>query len=196
MCRTPTSARPHPDLAMELERKYPSAYTERRIEEEVERGQRVGDSGIEGVMILIGNRHRLVRGEDSANKHDWTFFVRLSRPDIVKEIRVNLHPTFRPPCLVLRQPPFEVRRLGWGYFNIESHVVLHDGYTWVAGDTGRSRKELKLEWMLNFEERGRQERIRARVKQGVAEEDEMGDDGSTMAMGLVSWPHMEDGNGE
>jgi hypothetical protein len=51
---------------------------------------RVGQHGVEGVMILIGNKHRPVRGADDANEHDWTFFVRTSRPDLVKEVRINL----------------------------------------------------------------------------------------------------------
>lgn len=77
------------------------------MEEEVERGSRVGRDGVEGVMLLIGNKHRQVRGAEDANQHDWTFFVRTSRPDLVKEVRINLHPTFRPPRLTLRDPPFE-----------------------------------------------------------------------------------------
>jgi hypothetical protein len=90
MCRTHTTASPDEALARNLERKYPVTYAERRAEEEVERGSRVGRDGAEGVMILIGNKHKLVRGSEDANQHDWTFFVRTSRPDIVKEVRIEL----------------------------------------------------------------------------------------------------------
>jgi hypothetical protein len=41
-------------------------------------------------MMLIGNKHRLVRGAEDDNQHDWTFFVRISRPELVQEVRVNL----------------------------------------------------------------------------------------------------------
>lgn len=90
MCRTHTIASPDDALAQELERKYPEAYAERQVEEEVERGSRVGQNGVEGMMILIGNKHKLVENTEDANQHDWTFFVRTSRPELVKEVRIHL----------------------------------------------------------------------------------------------------------
>jgi hypothetical protein len=90
MCRTRTTATPDQPLARQLERKYPITYAERRVEEEVERGTRVGQDGVEGVMILIGNKHRLIRGAEDDNQHDWTFFVRTSRPELVEEVRIFL----------------------------------------------------------------------------------------------------------
>jgi hypothetical protein len=90
MCRTHTTASPDDALAAALEEKYPTTYAQRRVEEEIERGSRQGGEGAEGIMILIGNKHRLERGADDDNEHDWTFFVRTSRPDIVKEVRIYL----------------------------------------------------------------------------------------------------------
>lgn len=90
MCRTRTTASPDESLARNLEKKYPEMYAERRVEEEIDRGSRVGQDGVEGVMILIGNKHRLVRGAQDANQHDWTFFVRTSRPELVEEVRIEL----------------------------------------------------------------------------------------------------------
>lgn len=90
MCRTHTTAAPDETLARQLERSYPMTYAERRVEEEVERGSRVGQDGVEGIMILIGNKHRLVKSSGDANQHDWTFFVRTSRPELVEEVRVEL----------------------------------------------------------------------------------------------------------
>ncbi|KAL6704966.1 hypothetical protein ACN47E_007511 [Coniothyrium glycines] len=153
MCRTHTTALPDQALARQLERKYPIAYADRRADEEVERGSRIGQGGVEGVMILIGNKHRLVRGADDANQHDWTFFVRTSRPELVKHIRVNLHPTFRPPVLTLHSPPYEVRRLGWGWFTIEAEIVLKEPYAWVVDNAGTTQKGLELTWTLDFEGR-------------------------------------------
>ena len=66
MCRTHTTASPDHTLAGLLEQKYPTTYAERRVEEEVDRGSRVGVAGVEGVMILIGNKHKLIRGRESA----------------------------------------------------------------------------------------------------------------------------------
>lgn len=167
MCRTQTRAIVDEKLAERLQQKYPATYEERRVEEEIESGSRVGQDGIEGVMILIGNKHRLVRGADDANQHDWTFFVRTSRPDLVKQVRIELHPTFRPPRVVLRNPPFEVRRLGWGVFTIEAEIVLKDPYSWIVDNSGSRQTGLELVWMLDFEGRGRQGRVRAKVKKMV-----------------------------
>lgn len=90
MCRGQTAAVPDEKLAKQLEIKYPIAYAERKVEEEVERGSRIGQDGAEGIMILIGNKHRQVRDAEDDNEHDWTFFVRTSRPELVKHVRVFL----------------------------------------------------------------------------------------------------------
>ncbi|KAF1940515.1 hypothetical protein EJ02DRAFT_445400 [Clathrospora elynae] len=164
MCRTHTTASPDQALARQLEGKYPTTYVERRVEEEVERGSRVGRDGVEGIMILIGNRHRLIRGDDDENEHDWSFFVRTSRPDLVKEVRIDLHPTFRPPRLTIRKPPYEVRRGGWGHFTIDAEIVLKEPYSWVVDNTGIKQPGLELAWTLDFEGRGRQGRVRAKVR--------------------------------
>lgn len=170
MCRTRTAATPDKRLAKQLEKKYPSLYAERRMEEEVQCGSRIGSNGIQGIMVLIGNKHRLVRGADDANEHDWNFFVRISRPDLVHEVRIDLHPTFRPPRLTLRNPPFEVRRLGWGHFTINVEIVLKEPYHWILDSAGTHQSELELAWTLDFEGRGRQGRVRAKVKSIIADE--------------------------
>lgn len=90
MCRTHTTASPDNALAAQLEQKYPSTYAERRTEEELDRGSIIGQDGVEGVMILIGNKHKLIRGSEDDNEHDWTFFVRTSRPELVEEVRIEL----------------------------------------------------------------------------------------------------------
>ncbi|KAF2258212.1 hypothetical protein CC78DRAFT_537984 [Lojkania enalia] len=190
MCRSRTTASLDDGLKRILEARYPATYAERRAEEEA---VRVGDSGVEGMVILIGNKHRLVSGVEEGNKHDWTFFVRLSRPEIVEEVRVHLHPTFRPPRVVLHRPPFEVRRLGWGFFNIEADIILKEPYSWVTdGDKRTRRPSLTLDWLLRIEGRGKQGRVRTKVRKIEAEQmdiDEHVDEGRASP---VSWPHMED----
>ncbi|KAF2014109.1 hypothetical protein BU24DRAFT_315275, partial [Aaosphaeria arxii CBS 175.79] len=162
MCRTATTAALDRDLARTLEEKYPDTWRERAVEEDE---ARVGVAGIESMVILIGNKHSLVRASPgSDNQHDWTFFVKCSRSEIVHQIRINLHPTFHPPQLTLDGPPFEVRRVGWGYFNIEAKILLKSPYRWVTEGTDAGTDILTLDWMLNFEDRGRQGRVRAKVK--------------------------------
>lgn len=90
MCRSHTTASLDKALATHLEAKYATTYAERRVEEEIEKEFRARQNGVEGVMILIGNKHRPVRGAEDDNQHAWTFFVRTSRPDLVKEVRIDL----------------------------------------------------------------------------------------------------------
>ncbi|KAF1976610.1 hypothetical protein BU23DRAFT_455120 [Bimuria novae-zelandiae CBS 107.79] len=208
MCRTQTTAQADATLARALEAKYPQSYAERTAEAESTVSSRDRD-GAEGVVILIGNRHAVIgAAEGSGNKHDWTFFVRMSRPELVSYVKVNLHPTFRPPSLILRNPPFEVRRLGLGYFNIQATVVLKEGWEWVGGSEVRGeltdrKGALGLEWMLDFDGEGRQGRVRAGVRRVGGNEDEEGagspirepspvEEGSPVRdVSPVRWPHMD-----
>ncbi|EUC46308.1 hypothetical protein COCMIDRAFT_93184 [Bipolaris oryzae ATCC 44560] len=169
MCRTHTTASPDKPLARQLEAMYPVTYAERRVEEEVDRGSRIGQDGVEGVMILIGNKHRLIRNPVSANEHLWTFFVRTSRPELIKEVHIYLHPTFRPSHHVLRTAPYEFEAQGWGFFTIESKIVLKAPYNWIIDNAGTKKQGLELSWTLDFEGRGRQGRVRAKVKKFEAE---------------------------
>ncbi|EFQ96148.1 hypothetical protein CFE70_003757 [Pyrenophora teres f. teres 0-1] len=164
MCRTHTTAAPDAALAAHLEKQYPVTYAVRRVEEDVERGTRIGQDGVEGVMILIGNKHRLmlIRNAGDANEHDWTFFVRTSRQDIVKEVRVELHPTFPRPRKILRNPPYEIRATGWGTFTIAAKIVLKPPYCWMVGNT--AQEGLDLTWLLDFDGSGKQGRVRAKVR--------------------------------
>ncbi|KAF2025663.1 hypothetical protein EK21DRAFT_10197, partial [Setomelanomma holmii] len=191
MCRTHTTASADNVLAKKLEKKYPTTYAVCR--EKDRKGNRARDSPPEGVMILIGNKHRLVRGAEDDNQHDWTFFVRISRPELVQEVRVKLHPTLHPPRLVLRDPPYEVRQLGWGWFTIEAEIVLKEPYSWTIDNSGTRQPGLELSWLLDFEGRGRQGRVRAKVKK--SEGDALEADRATRHS-PVRWPHMDDEDDE
>ena len=64
----------------------------------------------------------------------------------------------------MRRAPYEVRRLGWGYFTLEAEIILKAPYTWVAGSSGTSQRGLALTWTIDFQDAGRQGRVRAKVK--------------------------------
>jgi hypothetical protein len=64
----------------------------------------------------------------------------------------------------LRRAPYEVRRLGWGYFTLEAEIILKPPYTWIVDNSGTTQRGLELTWTLNFTDRGRQGRVRAKVK--------------------------------
>lgn len=171
MCRTLTSTSPDPSREAALRTKYPQAYTAREAEVRAEqllsaRALAATNSGAQVVTIAIGNRHVLVPlspGGLQENQHEWTFFVRLSRAvhdnnNVIEEVHVHLHPTFRPSKVVLRprawrqgqqrrrgeagggdrgseeeEEEFQVTRLGWGVFEVTADVVLKAGYEWVGG---------------------------------------------------------------
>jgi hypothetical protein len=64
----------------------------------------------------------------------------------------------------MRAPPYEVRRLGWGTFTIEAEIVLKESHSWIVDNSGLRQSGLELTWILDFEGRGRQGRVRAKVK--------------------------------
>ncbi|KAH0009053.1 hypothetical protein KCU78_g10928, partial [Aureobasidium melanogenum] len=180
MCRTPSSATPNPTLANQLSQKYPIAYKSREAEEATEQDPNAGR--IETLTLCIGNSHKLISPtpESSHNVHQWTFFVRPSRTDIISSVEIQLHPTFRPPHIHLSQPPFEIRRKGWGYFVITTHVILKRGWSWVSEDAVEvpfrgdgAKGKLPLDWTLDFDGfdgKGSMGRCRLKVrKEGRAE---------------------------
>lgn len=90
MCRTNTTVSRHTELRETLKEKYPATYAQRESEEAADS---IGQNGIEGMVIMIGNHHKLEpRDEDehTGNIHDWRFFVRFSRPNIVDKVRIDL----------------------------------------------------------------------------------------------------------
>jgi len=154
MCRTQTSASLDTERSTNLRSKYSKTYTDRENEEA--EGEDLRDS-IQTITVYIGNHHELVqpRDEGSANMHQWTFFVRPSRTDIIEEVQVFLHPTFRPSRIIRTRAPYEITRLGWGYFKVTAGVILKAGYSWVSSDAedspdGAPNGMLRLEWMLDF----------------------------------------------
>ncbi|KAI7842363.1 hypothetical protein COHA_004003 [Chlorella ohadii] len=68
----------------------------------------------------------------------------------IERVVVHLHPTFRPSTLNLTQPPFAVRRLGWGYFVIRADVIFKPEW---------GHETLALQWMLDFENQGSMRQI-------------------------------------
>lgn len=88
MCRRPTTASLNTQLAEQLSARYPLTYSERRADEQASEADG-SESAIETLTLYIGNKHRLIRpAEDSSNRHEWTFFVRPSRTDIIKEVQI------------------------------------------------------------------------------------------------------------
>lgn len=158
MCRTLTTATPDNLRAQTLRSKYPSLCSKRDAEASAE-GTSGSDSSLHTLTVYIGNRHTLVpaQANDLAeNQHEWEFFVRPSRTDILEEVHMHLHPTFRQNHIVKKRAPYAISRVGWGHFAINVSVVLKPGFSWVSEDAsdspgGARRGSLPLEWTLDFE---------------------------------------------
>ena len=181
MCRTQTTASANEACARELKAKYPRTYAERETEEAED--DKLGDS-VQTITVYIGNRHETFDPPEGQtyNQHQWTFFVRPSQTDIIEEIHIHLHPTFRQNHIIRTRPPYSIQRLGWGVFTIVADVIVKAGYSWVSSDAenspdGAAKGMLKLEWRLDFESfggTGAMGRCRLKVK---SDRDWEGEDG-------------------
>ena len=63
--------------------------------------------------------------------------------DYITRVRYYLHATFCPSVVVVKDPPFLLSRIGWGYFKVIAEVHFKKGY-------GLSPLPLILEHELNF----------------------------------------------
>lgn len=103
MCRTPTTASLDVPLDSALQLQYPVAYQER----ETESSTTVDDSStsVETLTLYIGNEHSLIRANsDSNNKHQWNFFIRPSRTDLVEEVQIFLVSWVWSHLIMVHQP--------------------------------------------------------------------------------------------
>ena len=80
----------------------------------------------------------------SANKND-------SIQKYVEKVKFDLHPSFGVTELSVKSVPYEMKRVGWGTFEIPVTIYFRR-------DTGR-REPLKLEHMLSFEGKGKYQTI-------------------------------------
>lgn len=90
MCRTLTSASLDSPRAEQLATKYPRAWQNRHVEEQADRGKGTSGGEIQTITVYIGNRHVLTQDAEDDNVHEWTFFVKPSRTDIVEEVQIFL----------------------------------------------------------------------------------------------------------
>ena len=75
----------------------------------------------------VGNTAEVVEGAGEENKWRWCCYVRGKTPEdeaAIKSVTFKLHPTFDPPQKEATQSPFEIRRVGWGTFEVGICVVL------------------------------------------------------------------------
>lgn len=97
MCRSTTRGSFDRELEAALKERYPEPYRS-RAEDEAQKPTTLDSGAVETVTVYVGNEHRLHRPEDpeSKNVHNWTFFVRPSRTDIIEEVQVFLYVSAAP----------------------------------------------------------------------------------------------------
>ncbi|KAJ9653837.1 hypothetical protein H2198_007003 [Neophaeococcomyces mojaviensis] len=164
-CRTYTTAAFDEEQNARLQQRYPDDYASRAIEEATEASPD-DEFANQNMVLMLGNSHRKVEPSISPysgkiRTHEWTFFVQSSRQDVIEQVKVILHPTFRQDRLViLREPPFSTTHLGYGYFTIYAGIQLGEGWEWVdepmAVNVDKTRKKatLPVEWLLDFRGNG------------------------------------------
>ncbi|CAF0867275.1 unnamed protein product [Didymodactylos carnosus] len=139
-----------------LQIRYTNEYAERRKEIEQDRHENELLIIIKKCLI-IGNHHEMITTDNrSSNKHCWTLFIRFDEDDeddiddFIKEVQIDLHPTFSPARLILNKAPYRVRRIGWGVFRIGIKIIFHQKY---------SKSDLDTTWMLTFTGSGNRKTI-------------------------------------
>jgi hypothetical protein len=92
MCRTLTTARLDDARAEALKVAYPRTWKE--LEDE-RRREGDGMEKVQTLTVFVGNSHREVEAEEEdedgvGNRHEWDFFVRCSRVEVIEEVQFLL----------------------------------------------------------------------------------------------------------
>jgi hypothetical protein len=120
--------------------------------------ERVACQTEQSLGIRIGNTWRaLSRFERiSSNPYCWTYFLQPSRPDIVAEIEVKLHPTFTPSEIPFKDPReielIELTRYWSGTFTVQATIRLKDGFLVVLSHATKvqQKKTRHGSWYATF----------------------------------------------
>lgn len=167
-CRTYTTATFDSVLNSRLHARHPEEYTARAAEQALSEDNPDDEYATRSMLIMLGNSHRKIEPEEcpytgKTRHHEWTFFLKSSQPERIKEVQVILHPTYREDRLItLREAPFSITHKAWGYFTVFLGLQLQKGYEWVDEECAVSRARdgkkdlLPFDWLLDFRGNGSQ----------------------------------------
>jgi hypothetical protein len=159
LCRSPTLQhlcentihvlKPNVILVQLLSNIFPIEYKQ-RVEEVKQDFEEYNRTEIINESVFIGNTHVLKgTGREDGNIHQWTFFIRMDNEQktrkYIDKVVIELHPTFHPSKITLTEPPYAVRRLGWGVFVIRAQIFWKAQY---------HKSPEKYTWMLTFRDDG------------------------------------------
>jgi len=139
---------------------YEKEYELRRIETENERKQIIKK------RLIIGNTHQLLQYDYEHTRHEWTLFIKFDTNDeddisqYIKQIIINLHPTFTPSQIVLNEPPFSLTRIGWGVFTIYLTIQFHSQW---------KKSDFRTNWFLSFTNIGNQKIVEIDFQKPIEE---------------------------
>lgn len=71
--------------------------------------------------LIIGNTAKLSSTNDKngRERYEWILFIKFENDhqneigEFIKQVIVDLHPSFNPPRIVLDKLPFQLKRVGW-----------------------------------------------------------------------------------
>lgn len=151
-------------LSSTLQALYPRQYAERGVRRVLAESK----DNIQTLTMQVGNWHN----SSGPERHIWTFFVKSSRTDIIKEVHIRLHESVENSHIIHTQPPYIVHAPGSRQFPIRVEIVLIRGYAWMLADAvdgvdGAVKAVLKFDWTLDFHSsdgNGAMARCRVKVK--------------------------------
>eukprot|EP00730_Choanoeca_flexa_P018282 TRINITY_DN8882_c0_g1_i3.p1 TRINITY_DN8882_c0_g1~~TRINITY_DN8882_c0_g1_i3.p1 ORF type:complete len:234 (+),score=47.96 TRINITY_DN8882_c0_g1_i3:195-896(+) len=80
--------------------------------------------------ILFGNTAAPLAEKNGNNTHTWKVYVRSpcdeDLSEFIRKVTFTLHSSFKNANRTIEQPPFEVEEEGWGEFDIQIKIHLHD----------------------------------------------------------------------
>ena len=121
-----------PDIDKELQQKI-AELNPKEFEETWEMLKKNGlwRGDLTSFKFFFGNHHRMLSkeetGDDGYNTHEWAAYVEWGKDSLTKKfiskVEFKLHPTFNPPKVTVNKVPLQIKRWGWGVFEIK--IIIH-----------------------------------------------------------------------
>jgi len=122
---------------------------ENKNKKEIEEEEEEDNKNEEKEEIVIPKNVKVIQGhfcvddeKSGRNKHSWNLKLEDGAHKFVDHVTWILHPTFKDPKVRCSEPPYEIRRIGWGTFIVEVKIVLKNG------------KRLEAKHSLTFKQEG------------------------------------------
>ena len=127
------------------------------------------------LKISYGNTHKLVENNNNRNnytndpnltkKHEWSVFINCGKVEddkkYIAKVEFDLKPSFDEKAVLGKFPPFNLKKTGWGYFNIP--ITVHFNKKEIDSDP------IVLNHIVRFEEGGEKKIIVLNLKKKIEE---------------------------